>query len=61
MYEKELYEMEATDINGAKYLEMAKGHTAELRDEARRIETTEKILRLDEMRKTLAQEKQSIP
>lgn len=57
MYEKRAYEMEATDINGAiVYLEMAKGIYSELRDEARRIETTEKILRLDEMRKTLAQE-----
>ena len=57
MYEKRAYEMEATDINGAiVYLEMAKGIYSELRDEARRIETTEKILRLDEMRKTLVQE-----
>lgn len=57
MYEKRAYEMETKDINGAiVYLEMAKGIYGELRDEARRTEVTEKILRLDELRKTLSQE-----
>ena len=49
--------METRDINGAiVYLEMAKGIYGELRDEARRMEVTEKILRLDELRKTVVQE-----
>lgn len=60
MYEKKAYELEATDINDAiVYLEMAKGIYSELQDEARRMETTDKILRLDEMRKTLIKESQA--
>lgn len=57
MYEKKAYEIETSDINGAiVYLEMAKGVYAELKDEARRLEMEEKIVKLDEIRDTLIKE-----
>lgn len=57
LYEKRAYEIENTDINGAiTYLEMAKGIYSELRDEGRRTEIENKILKLDELKATLIKE-----
>lgn len=57
MYEKKGIELEATDISGSiVYYEMAKGIFGELRDEIRRVELSEKIVKLDELRKLLREE-----
>ena len=57
MYEKRGIELESKDISGAiVYYEMAKGIFGELKDEIRRQELSDKVVKLDELRKLLRKE-----